>query len=67
MLNAKEQVVGFVENSSDPHDLQAWCDRCEAFFVREGELTEVFKAFNDFRLVCIDCYALIKARHQGRG
>ena len=31
MLNAHEEVVGFVENSADPNDLQAWCDKCEAF------------------------------------
>jgi hypothetical protein len=55
--------VGFVENTSDPHDLQAWCDECEAYFTREGALTEAFKRFNDFAVVCVACYSELKARH----
>ena len=66
-MGAQERVVGFVENSADPQDLQAWCDQCEAFFVREGEMTEAFKSFNDFRVVCSDCYAQIKARQRAMG
>jgi len=62
-VTALERVVGFHENSSDPHDLQAWCDECEAFFSREGELSEAFKAFNDFAVVCVACYSDLKARH----
>lgn len=60
---ADDEVIGFVENSSDPNDLQAWCDQCEAFFCREGEHTEEFLAFNDFAIVCVVCYSGIKARH----
>jgi hypothetical protein len=33
-LKARARVVGFVENSDDPDDLQAWCDACEDLFVR---------------------------------
>jgi hypothetical protein len=60
-LEAKDRVVGFVENSDDPSDLQAWCDDCEDFFLREGDKTEAFRRFNDFAVVCVDCYARIKA------
>ena len=63
MLNSKDMAVGFVENSSDPQDLQAWCEECEAFFLEEDALTEAFKAFNDRAIVCDFCYALFKERH----
>ena len=66
-VDAKERVVGFVENQSDPKDLQAWCELCEAAFLREGGMTDAFLAFNDFRVVCVDCYALIKARQSPTG
>lgn len=55
--------VGFVENSDDPTDLQAWCDACETMFLHEGDKTDAFIAFNDFAIVCVVCYADIKARH----
>ncbi len=63
IINAKDRVVGFVENSDDPNDLQAWCDACEAMFLREGEITEAFEAFCDMGVVCTDCYKTYKARH----
>lgn len=63
MLTATDRVVGFVENSSEPDDLQAWCEDCESFFLREGEMTEAFRKFNDFAVVCQECYGLFKARH----
>lgn len=62
-LQGNERQVGFVENSSEPDDLQAWCEDCEAMFRREGGMTEQFVQFNDFAVVCIDCYASLKARH----
>jgi len=63
MLTSKDKVVGFVENSSDPDDLQAWCEACEAFFLQEGSLTEAFKAFIDPAIVCDFCYTLLKEKH----
>ncbi len=65
MLTAQDRVVGFVENSDDPADLQAWCEACEALFVAEGEITPAFEAFCDAALVCCDCYQALKARHAG--
>jgi hypothetical protein len=62
-VTALDRVVGFVENSSHPNDLQAWCDECEAYFSREGELTEAFQRFNDFAVVCVACYSDLKAKH----
>jgi hypothetical protein len=64
---AQERVVGFVENSADPDDLQAWCDECEALYLREDGLTEEFRHFNAFAAVCIVCYAELKARHTRSG
>jgi len=63
MLTAADRVVGFVENSSEPDDLQAWCDQCESFFLKEREMTEAFLKFNDFAVVCQECYGLFKSRH----
>ncbi len=63
LCNEKTRPLGFVENSSEPGDLQAWCGQCEARFEEEGEMTEAFRAFNDFALVCETCYGDIRARH----
>lgn len=63
LVGARERSVGFVENSSVPGDLQAWCGECEAMFEREGEMTDAFREFNDMRLVCSVCYGLIKQRN----
>lgn len=62
-LHPTDTALGFVENCSDPGDLQAWCDACEEVFVREGEMTDAFLQFNDFAVVCIACYARIKKLH----
>ena len=63
MLRNEPAPAGFIENSSDPDDLQAWCHQCEEKFEQEGGMTDVFKAFNDMALVCIDCYEDAKVRH----
>lgn len=55
--------VGFIENSSEPDDLQGWCFACEQRFLEEGELNEAFRAFNDFGVVCLQCYEKLKRRH----
>jgi len=60
MIQAKDLAVGFVENSSDPDDLQAWCAACEQIYLEEGDKTERFKAFNDFKVVCDFCYASLR-------
>lgn len=62
-LEVQDRIVGFVENSDDPSDLQAWCDDCEDLFLREGDKTEEFLKFNNFAVVCVDCYAQMKSRH----
>jgi hypothetical protein len=58
---------GFVENSSEPEDLQGWCGACEDFFDREGEMTEAFRAFNNMAIVCTACYHEIKAANEQVG
>ena len=60
------EAVGFIENCSDPNDLQAWCERCEAMFLAEGGKTAAFEAFNDRAIVCCVCYAAFKAQHSHR-
>ena len=62
-LKVVDRAVGFVENSDDPDDLQAWCDDCEALFLREGDKTKKFLKFNSFAVVCIDCYIRYRASH----
>ena len=59
----RDGAVGFVENSSDPDDLQAWCDDCDDFFLREGDQPDDFLGFNDFVVVCVACYALLRSKH----
>jgi hypothetical protein len=63
LLRPTDSILGFVENSSDPDDLQAWCDACEEVFLREKKLTKAFRKFNDAAVVCIDCYARMKKLH----
>lgn len=62
-VQVRDRSVGFVENSSDPGDLQAWCADCESMFLLHDGMTDEFRRFNDFAMVCIDCYALLKIRH----
>lgn len=62
IVNAGESRVGFVENSTHPDDLQAWCNECEHLFLREGALTPAFREFNGMRVVCDFCYAAFKDR-----
>ncbi len=57
------EPVGFVENNSDPNDLQAWCEHCEEKFLAEGDKTEAFATFNDRAIVCCICYQELKCRH----
>ena len=61
LCNRPEVPQGFVENCAEPGDKQAWCAQCEELFVEEGELTDRFRKFNDFALVCDTCYETIKA------
>lgn len=63
LLHAYPAPVGFVENSSDPNDLQAWCHPCEDMFQLEGDMTDAFREFNGMAIVCVVCYAEAKARH----
>lgn len=65
-INVRDRAMGFFENSSEPDDLQAWCDECEACFEREGEMTEAFRAFNGMAVVCIHCYLRLKREHSRR-
>jgi hypothetical protein len=62
-LDVRDRPAGFIENSDDPDDLQAWCDACEDLFLRERDKTERFLKFNSFAVVCVDCYAQLRERH----
>lgn len=57
------EPAGFVENSDDPNDLQAWCFACEEKYQQEDGMTDAFREFNNFSIVCCDCYAASKAFH----
>ena len=62
LLNSVDPV-GFIENNSDPDDLQAWCYACEFLFQQEGEITDEFKTFNNAKVVCEKCYEEFKNAH----
>jgi hypothetical protein len=55
LLKPEGERVGFIENSSEPNDLQAWCSKCEAVYEEDG-MTEKFRAFNKMSVVCVNCY-----------
>ncbi|MGB4812603.1 MAG: hypothetical protein WBP13_09025 [Methylophilaceae bacterium] len=55
--------AGFIENNSDPNDLQAWCHLCEEEFQRQGGMTDAFKDFNGMAVVCVVCYSKAKTHH----
>ena len=63
LLSVDRGPLGFVENSDDPNDLQAWCGLCEELYEREGEMTQKFRELNGMCLVCVVCYEEAKARH----
>jgi hypothetical protein len=63
MLDARDKIVGFVENSSDPNDLQAWCAECEEMFLLEQDKTPAFCEFNRMTIVCDLCYESLKEKH----
>ena len=63
LIESSSSPAGFVENSSDPNDLQAWCHACEETFQREDGMTDTFREFNGMVIVCVVCYAEAKAQH----
>lgn len=63
MLQGQPAPAGFIENSSDPNDLQAWCYLCEDKFQLAGDMTDAFSEFNGMAIVCVVCYGKAKARH----
>ena len=63
-IQVHDHAAGFVENSDDPDDLQAWCDDCERMFLQQGDKTDDFRIFNDFAVVCVNCYVELRTRHQ---
>jgi len=63
LVSTADAPLGFVENSSDPNDLQAWCCACEEKFVEEGDRTEAFRAFHHMAVVCTRCYEEARERH----
>ena len=62
ILNSVDPV-GFIENSSEPDDLQGWCYACEFVFEQEANLTEKFRKFNNAMVVCEKCYQQYKNAH----
>jgi len=52
----------FFETSSDPDDLQGWCDLCEAKFQEEGDLTAAFVDFCGAKMICDEHYKLFRSR-----
>ncbi len=64
LIDGRNQVLGFIENSSDPGDYQGWCNDCEKLYLEEQDLTDKFRAFNDMGVVCEKCYFEIREKHE---
>lgn len=62
-IKVHDRAVGFIQNSDDPDDLQAWCDGCERMFDQEQDRTEEFRKYNDFAVVCVTCYDQLRSSH----
>lgn len=45
LLDSKSPI-GFVENSSDPNDLQGWCLGCESRFLEQKGMTAEFLEYS---------------------
>jgi hypothetical protein len=66
---SKDKYTGFHEPfESDAsvdadEELQAWCDECEKVRLREGEWNDVSEAFANIRLICDQCFFVIKAKN----
>lgn len=63
LLDRSAGALGFVENSSDPMDRQAWCARCEERFLAEGGMTDAFRRFHGMTVVCTRCYEDVRRAH----
>ena len=63
MIRFDGAPCGFIENSSDPDDLQAWCHACEDKFQQEGGMTDAFREFTQMAVVCVECYRRAKSHH----
>ena len=63
LLNEKNNSLGFIENSSEPRDYQAWCNDCESIYLEEQDRTAKFEEYSDPAIVCEECYMEIKAIH----
>ncbi len=63
MVSIQDRRVGFIENSSDPNDFQAWCSDCDELFLSEGAMTEEFRRFNAMAVVCVVCYERYRQQH----
>lgn len=64
LLNNKGNTLGFVENSVEKGNFQAWCFDCESLFLKEVDKTEKFLKFNNMTVVCEACYLDIKKHHE---
>lgn len=63
LLDRSAGALGFVENSAEPTDRQAWCGRCEELFVAEGGMTDAFRRFHGMKVVCARCYEGARRAH----
>jgi len=63
LVNNKAVALGFIENNSEPNDLQGWCYACEFVFLEEEDKTERFREFCNHSIVCSKCYQEIKEFH----
>ena len=55
--------VGYDEDDPDAHYPDAWCGDCEKAWQAEGEWNDKSEAFAQIKVVCSDCYELIRSNN----
>lgn len=57
------EAFDFELSIEEDDDYQAWCNECEKVRAKEGEWNDESIAFADIKVVCEECYFVIKKRN----
>jgi hypothetical protein len=63
LFHGTDQGFHAADDPGNPRP-DAWCDRCDAVLLREGDWTEAAEAFADVTLACGTCYDIIEENNR---